>query len=395
MWNKLLCIQNGTSSQTNVSLKIRLWSVFLLAWFQVILSSGEETWNPTATGCLEKEQINLEADILPMSGTGKCSTLAWHHNSCELMLGASFSLELSERVWTEHRNPQETEEVMTYGSWKMHPVLIFWQGQWGCNEDHAWNLQLLGPEKSNPHTMVQVGNSHKPKEMCDWATKCSDDQMLSKFINLIPNHQTGIIRFNAQHRFGLKCVNSWNKTWKRRPLPTMQGRWRDWVTLWQAPILIESLKDSWLHNMRLPLVEAVKQQPLSSLLAWISTRRHICFQWIYSTGLWWYKSQCLSPCWWTWQLHWNLKTENKHYKVHQHKKISERLTFTFHKKSPEEDWSHNWHKPEKASGTMVAPATQWWGQWHLLLCPLGSVVVAEPHHAGQKLLLAPLRWWPL
>ena len=32
------------------------------------------------------------------------------------MLGASCSLEVSERVLTEHRNPVETNEVMTTGS---------------------------------------------------------------------------------------------------------------------------------------------------------------------------------------------------------------------------------------------------------------------------------------
>ena len=29
---------------------------------------------------------------------------------------------------------------------------------WGWNQDHAKSLQLLGPEKSNPHSLVQAGS---------------------------------------------------------------------------------------------------------------------------------------------------------------------------------------------------------------------------------------------
>ena len=48
--------------------------------------------------------------------------------------------------------------------------------------------------------------------------------------------------------------------------------------------------------------------------------------------------------------------------------------------------------PEKASGTDVAAVTQLQGQQYPLLCPSGSVVVTELHHADLKLLLAPQRW---
>ena len=47
----------------------------------------------------------------------------------------------------------------------------------------------------------------------------------------------------------------------------------------------------------------------------------------------------------------------------------------------------SWHMPEKASGTEVAiAAAQWWDQQSPSLCPLGSTVVAEPHHADLMLL---------
>ena len=49
---------------------------------------------------------------------GGSSALVWHHNLPGLMLGASCSFEVSDTVPTEHRNPEETEEVMTSGSTK-------------------------------------------------------------------------------------------------------------------------------------------------------------------------------------------------------------------------------------------------------------------------------------
>ena len=95
----------------------RDWSTFLLAEFKEMLSGGVETWNPKAAGWLEQLQINLDADILVVRDTGARRALAWHHSLREQMLGASCSLELSERVLTEQGNPEETEEdVMASGS---------------------------------------------------------------------------------------------------------------------------------------------------------------------------------------------------------------------------------------------------------------------------------------
>ena len=52
----------------------------------------------------------------------------------------------------------------------------------------------------------------------------------------------------------------------------------------------------------------------------------------------------------------------------------------------------HWHKPEKASQTEVAAAVaQWQGQQNLSLCPSGSMVVAEAHHADLRLLDP--HWW--
>ena len=81
MRNKLLCIKSGMSSCTNAHLKLRKTDQpFLLAGFQVMLSGGEEDWNPNAAKWLKKYKINLDADILPANDTGKSSALALPHN---------------------------------------------------------------------------------------------------------------------------------------------------------------------------------------------------------------------------------------------------------------------------------------------------------------------------
>ena len=46
----------------------------------------------------------------------------------------------------------------------------------------------------------------------------------------------------------------------------------------------------------------------------------------------------------------------------------------------------NWHMPEKASGSEAVAVAQWPGQQHPL-CPIASVVVAEPHPVEPKLLV--------
>ena len=101
-----------------VSKSDRLWSAFLLAEVKVILSGGVEDQDPKSVWWLEKYQINLYDDLLVARCTGARRTLAWYHNIWDLMLGASCSLEVSEIVLTEWRNPEETEDVKASGSSK-------------------------------------------------------------------------------------------------------------------------------------------------------------------------------------------------------------------------------------------------------------------------------------
>ena len=84
---------------------------------------GEEDQNSNAAGSLEKYQINLDDDILPVIGTGKSSTLAWHHNFWHLMILASCGLEVSEIVLTGHRNPDRTNEKNTI---RLPKCIKFW-----------------------------------------------------------------------------------------------------------------------------------------------------------------------------------------------------------------------------------------------------------------------------
>ena len=51
-------------------------------------------------------------------GTVARRALAWHHNSQDVVLGASCGIEVSEIVLTEWRNPEEIEDVMASDSSK-------------------------------------------------------------------------------------------------------------------------------------------------------------------------------------------------------------------------------------------------------------------------------------
>ena len=70
-----------------------------------MLSGGAEYQNPNAARWLKKYQINLDDDILVGRDICERSTLAWHHNLRDLMLGTSCGLEVSETVLNEQRNP--------------------------------------------------------------------------------------------------------------------------------------------------------------------------------------------------------------------------------------------------------------------------------------------------
>ena len=65
-----------------------------------MLPSGEEAGTKChwMTGI---QEMNLEVDILPTSGTGKSNTLIWYHNLQELPLGASCHLKLLEMTLTK------------------------------------------------------------------------------------------------------------------------------------------------------------------------------------------------------------------------------------------------------------------------------------------------------
>ena len=56
---------------------------------------------------LKKEQIHLEAAILPAIATGKIA-LAWHHKIQPMILALNGSLEWSEMILTKHGIPKET-----------------------------------------------------------------------------------------------------------------------------------------------------------------------------------------------------------------------------------------------------------------------------------------------
>ena len=114
----------------------RFWSVFLLAWFRVMLSS-EEAQNPNATKWLEKT-VNQFSRRTSASGTDKSSTLLWHH-TMRFDAGNKRVLKFWETVLTKCRDPEKNEDFTTSGSLKDRSSFFV--------QDHAQSLQILNPKR--------------------------------------------------------------------------------------------------------------------------------------------------------------------------------------------------------------------------------------------------------
>ena len=107
---------------------------------------------------------------------------------------------------------------------RMHQVVLFQRSWWGWNLDYAQSCQLLGPRNNNPHTLVQleVGwcwHLFREPRINVWSSNKMLQQCASKYVTLIPNHHTGITRFNTYHRFRVNCVIGWNKPLKEHSSP--------------------------------------------------------------------------------------------------------------------------------------------------------------------------------
>ena len=132
---------------------------------------------------------------------------------------------------------------------------------------------------------------------------------VSKLINLIPNHHTGITRFDAHHWFRVDCVIRQNDTWKRS-LPTKQRRQRNyWLLsphkLYAPPYYWNGCRTANWVGKSSPYSKQWREQPHGTFLVW---KRNL----------------------------------------------------------PAQDPCHTWHMPGKASGTEVAAVAQWWSHSHIL-----------------------------
>ena len=84
---------------------------------------------------------------------------------------------------------------------------------------------------------------------------------VSNFINLIPDHHTGITRCNAYNRFSLDHATQWFQTWKRRHLLGV-GKVGELVDSLSSPktlrliTLIERVGDNSLSSIKHPLLKA-------------------------------------------------------------------------------------------------------------------------------------------
>ena len=139
------------------------------------------------------------------------------------------------------RNPEEIKDVMVSGSSKTCPIMVSQWNQLGWNPSNVQSQQQLVYKGIllTPWFQEKVFKwwhlTCEPRINVGMSNKLLHRPGVTKLINLIPNHHTRNTRFNANHRFRVDCVIVWNQTWNRRPLPTIQGRWKDWVTLCQAP----------------------------------------------------------------------------------------------------------------------------------------------------------------
>ena len=75
---------------------------------------------------------------------------------------------------------------------------------------------------------------------------------------------------------------------------------------------------------------------------------------------------------------------HKYHNIYQHNDISMSLNLE-RELSPEGDTWHNWHKPEKASGTEVAAAAWWQGQQHSSLYSWNQW--------WQQIHIMLIQWW--
>ena len=239
----------------------RLLSVFLLAGFKVMLSGAEEDWNPNATRWQLKYWINLDSDILP--DTGNCSAIAWHHNWWDLMLGASCSLKVSEMILTKHRNPDDTDKRSSSGSsnkTSSSSVLT-------VSEDGI--LCLPGPERNDPHTLVQAGSGLVMTPYLWNQDKYVNEQQIALLTRCKETNQpdTQSPHQNPQVSHP-PLIWSWpshqvEPNLKKIP-PHQEGKVEGLGDCWalQAVCTItlqEWLEDRWLSNIRFPLVKAVEE----------------------------------------------------------------------------------------------------------------------------------------
>ena len=144
----------------------------------------------------------------------------------------------------------------------MHPVSVSWWSYWGWNPDLGQSLQLPGPERNNPHTLLQAGSGLVMK-CCLWnhdkyriEQKMVCQPGVTKLINLVPNHHTRIIRFHAYHR--VNHVIGVELNLEKEIPPHHEGKVEGFGDCAKTPMLytppywLEWLEDSWLSSIRLP-----------------------------------------------------------------------------------------------------------------------------------------------
>ena len=159
--------------------------------------------------------------------------------------------------------------------------------------------------------------------------------------------------------------------------------------------LIEWFQDSYLSSIRLPPTQTVEDAAIGILLGLVMDKHQdahrpaVCVLWRIVVV----QTLMVKPP----LVNMEATTEPEINKqTHKTPILGNQWENSEKEKSPKKDPWHNWHIPEKASGTelvTLAQRTCYFGtdQQYLLLFPSESVV-AEPHQGKSKLMLVPWRW---
>ena len=256
------------------------------------------------------------------------------------------------RKSTDCRNPEETKETIAWALPKDTSNSSILMESVKMESRQCWKSASAQSKKNTTYLMLTLCHEARVnvwlsnKMLCQSGVCVTEQQnalpiRYRKFINLIPNHNTGISQFNAHHRFRVDHIIGWNQTWRRRPLPPCkEDRGIGWLTAdppkLYTPVKVVEEATTWC-------TPGMYQEPAHQ--GTYAYHRYTPKGMVVQTPLVespFVKMEATS-----------VKAESKQCNKHQHKEIGGRLNSEKENSPQEEDPWQNWHKPEKAFGIEI------------------------------------------